>query len=271
MNQQPIGVFDSGLGGLTVLRELQQLLPNETFIYFGDTARVPYGSRSPETILKYVQSDIRFLNRFDVKLIVAACGTASAVALPQLQDVSTVPLISVVEPAAKEAAEITSRGPVGVLGTQGTIRSGAFQAAIQKENPALPVLARACPLFVPLVENGYIQPQNPITQMITEEYLKELREAEVETVIMGCTHYPLLESFLRAALPQEVKLVNMGRSTAAYVRAFLLENGLERTMPIPPQSRYFWSEDTKNPEMFRRDAVLYEYLNQMEKIEIDGV
>lgn len=271
MNNQPIGVFDSGLGGLTVMRELCRLLPNETLIYFGDTARVPYGSRSPETILKYVQSDIRFLNRFDVKLVVAACGTASAVALPQLRADSAVPLISVVEPAAKSAVEKTKRGPIGVLGTQGTIRSGAFKTAIAALNPDVEILQKACPMFVPLVENGYINPENAVTRLVAEEYLRDLREANVETVIMGCTHYPLLEPFLRETLPDGVNLINMGRATAEYLKGLLEATGSAREVDTPPAPRYFWSEDTKNLEMFRRDSALYDCLNRMEKIEIDGV
>lgn len=271
MNNQPIGVFDSGLGGLTVMRELKRLLPNETLIYFGDTARVPYGSRSPETILKYVQSDIRFLRQFNVKLVVAACGTASAVALPQLKKDSDVPLISVVEPAAASAVAKTQRGPIGVLGTQGTIRSGAFQTAISSLNPDVEIIQKACPMFVPLVENGYINPENPVTRLVAEEYLQEMRDAKVETVIMGCTHYPLLESFLREALPEGVHLINMGRATAEYLKTFLETTDSAREDANPPQPRYFWSEDTKNLEMFRRDSALYECLSRMEKTEIDGV
>ena len=271
MNNQPIGVFDSGLGGLTVMRELKRLLPNETLIYFGDTARVPYGSRSPETILKYVGSDIRFLRQFDVKLVVAACGTASAVALPRLREESDIPLISVVEPAAASAVQQTKRGPIGVLGTQGTIGSGAFKKAIGALNPDIEVIQKACPMFVPLVENGYMNPQNPVTRLVAEEYLKDLREAGVETVIMGCTHYPLLESFLREALPDGVNLINVGQATAEYLKNLLTETDAQREDKTPPRLRYFWSEDSKNPEMFRFDKDLYECLNQMEKIEIDGV
>lgn len=271
MNSQPIGVFDSGLGGLTVMRELKRLLPNETLIYFGDTARVPYGSRSPETILKYVSSDIRFLRQFDVKLVVAACGTASAVALPQLRASSDIPLISVVEPAAASAVAKTKHGPIGVLGTQGTIRSGAFKRAILALNPQAEIIEKACPMFVPLVENGYMNPENAVTRLVAEEYLQELREAKVETVIMGCTHYPLLESFLREALPDGVNLINVGRAAAEYLKTFLAETDSAREEAAPPRLRYFWSEDSKNPEMFRFDSDLYECLNQMEKIEIDGV
>lgn len=271
MNNQPIGVFDSGLGGLTVMRELKRLLPNETLIYFGDTARVPYGSRSPETILKYVGSDIRFLRQFDVKLVVAACGTASAVALPQLRAESRIPLVSVVEPAAASAVAQTTRGPIGVLGTQGTIRSGAFRKAISALDPDVEIIEKACPMFVPLVENGYINPGNPVTRLVAEEYLHELRQAGVETVIMGCTHYPLLESFLREALPDGVRLINMGQATAEYLKTFLTETDAAREDKTSPKARYFWSEDTKNLEMFRLDDALYECLSRMEKIEIDGV
>lgn len=271
MNNQPIGVFDSGLGGLTVMRELERILPNETFIYFGDTARVPYGSRSSETILKYVQSDIRFLNRFKVKLVVAACGTASAVALPHLREASAVPLISVVEPAAQMAVEKTKGGPIGVLGTQGTIRSGAFRQAISALNPNIRIIEKACPLFVPLVENGCFNPENQVTRLVAEEYLSNLREEGVETVIMGCTHYPFLEPFLKEALPQGVILINMGQATAEYVKDLLLKTDNARGDEPPREVRYFWSEDTKNLEMFRQDPVLYSSLSRMEKIEIDGV
>ena len=271
MNNQPIGVFDSGLGGLTVMRELKRLLPNEELIYFGDTARVPYGSRSPETILKYVASDIRFLRQFNVKMIVAACGTASSVALPLLREESDIPLISVVEPAAAAAVRRTHSGPIGILGTQGTINSGAFCKAIAAIDPQMVVLQKACPMFVPLVENGYINPENPVTRLVVREYLEELCTAGVETVIMGCTHYPLLEGFLKEALPEKVSLVNMGQATAEYVKTYLIETDSARESQEPPRLRYFWSEQSKNLDMFRFDSELYDCLNQMQEIEIDGV
>ena len=271
MNNQPIGVFDSGLGGLTVMRELKRLLPNEELIYFGDTARVPYGSRSPETIIKYVASDIRFLRNFNVKLIVAACGTASSVALPLLREESTIPLISVVEPAAAAAVRRTEKGPIGVLGTQGTIDSGAFRKTISGLNPQMEIVEKACPMFVPLVENGYINPQNPVTRLVVKEYLEELCAAQVETVIMGCTHYPLLEDFLKEALPEKVSLINMGQATAEYVKQYLAETDSAREDETPPRLRYFWSEQSKNLDMFRFDSELFDCLSQMQEIEIDGV
>ena len=188
MDHRPIGVFDSGLGGLTAVRELRRLLPGEDIIYFGDTGRVPYGSRSREILVRYARQDVAFLRTFDLKAIVVACGTVSTTALEVLVRENDIPVWGVVEPAAQAAAQATRNGRVGLIGTQATIRSGAYERQIAQENPAIQVLTGACPLFVPLVENGRFRPGDIVAETVAAEYLAPMREAGVDTLVLGCTH-----------------------------------------------------------------------------------
>ena len=192
MDQRPIGVFDSGLGGLTAVRELCRLLPGEDVVYFGDTGRVPYGSRSRETIIKYARQDVAFLRTFDLKAILIACGTVSTTALDVLSAENPIPVMGVVEPAARAAARLTRSGNIGLIGTQTSVRSGAYERAIQAENPAVRVIGQPCPLFVPLVENGRFRPGDIVIETVAAEYLAPLKAAGVDTLVLGCTHYPLL-------------------------------------------------------------------------------
>lgn len=219
MDNRAIGVFDSGLGGLTCVRELSALLPAEDIIYFGDTGRVPYGSRSEETIKKYVQADINFLLSHPVKIIVAACGTASAVAIDELAERCGVPLFGVVEPAVEAAYKATSNKRIGVIGTSGTIKNGKYSQLLKKMDKDLSVYSKACPMFVPLVENGFAD--HPMAYLACEEYLEELRSMDIDTLIMGCTHYPLMEKAISKAMGEGVTLIDPGAELARFVKVYL--------------------------------------------------
>ena len=223
MDGRPIGVFDSGLGGLTTVRELCRLLPGEDIVYFGDTGRVPYGSRSRETIVRYARQDVAFLRTFDLKLIVIACGTVSTTALEVLAQENPIPVLGVVAPAAAAAARSTQNDRVGLIGTQASIRSGAYEALIHKEDPAVQVFSQPCPLFVPLVENGRFKPGDVVIETVAAEYLAPLKAAGVDTLVLGCTHYPLLEGVISAQMGPEVTLVNAGAEGARAAAARLAE------------------------------------------------
>ncbi len=221
---KPIGVFDSGVGGLTVAREIMRQLPGERLIYFGDTARVPYGSKSKETITRYSRQIIRFLQEKGVKAIVVACNTASALALPQIRTEIAIPIIGVVKPGAKVAAETTRNGRIGVIGTEATIGSQIYTRVIHEHNPKAEVIGKPCPLFVPLVEEGWRK--DPITEEIARRYLDSFQSSDIDTMIMGCTHYPLLRSTLRRILGESVTLVNPAYETAQSLKALLEEQDL---------------------------------------------
>ena len=213
-----IGIFDSGVGGLTVQRAVLDAVPGADTLYLGDTARVPYGTKSAETVTQYSLKNARFLVREGIDLLVVACNTASAVALPALRAELTVPVIGVVEPGARVAARTSRSGNIGVIGTQGTVSSGAYQAAIRRERPSAQVTARACPLFVPLAEEGWTDPHDEVVRGVARRYLAPLREAGVDTLVLGCTHYPLLAGAIAAELPG-VTLVDSAAAIAAEVRA----------------------------------------------------
>ena len=220
----PIGVFDSGVGGLTVAREIMRQLPEERLVYFGDTARVPYGSKSKETITRYSRQIIHFLQTKGVKAIVVACNTASAFALEQVQQEIDIPIIGVVKPGAKVAAETSKNGKIGVIGTEGTIGSQIYTQIIREWNPKAEVTGKPCPLFVPLVEEGWLK--DPITVEIAKRYLDPFMETDIDTLIMGCTHYPLLRSTLRGILGDKVNLVNPAYETAQSLKALLQEQNI---------------------------------------------
>lgn len=228
MNNKPIGVFDSGLGGLTVVRELNRVLPNENIIYFGDTGRVPYGTRSTETIKKYAAQDIRFLTDMDVKMVIAACGTVSSVARDVVDGIA-LPSAGVVKPAAKKAAESTVNGKIGVIGTSATIGSRAFEDEIHKIAPNAQVFSQACPLFVQLVENGWIDPDDEVTTLVAQRYLKPLAEQGIDTLILGCTHFPILSRTVAKVMGEGVTLVDTGREAAHFALNLLKQNNLLNT------------------------------------------
>lgn len=220
----PIGVFDSGVGGLTVAREIMRQLPKESIIYFGDTARVPYGSKSKETIITYSRQIVQFLLTKKVKAIVIACNTASAYALDTIQKEVTIPVIGVVKPGAKVAAETTKNQKIGVIATEGTINSHIYASYLSKTNPNVQVYGKACPLFVPLVEEGWID--DDITTEIASRYLEELKQKEVDTLVLGCTHYPLLAHTIQKIMGDKVTLVNPAYETAKRLKQVLGEQQL---------------------------------------------
>lgn len=246
----PIGVFDSGIGGLTVVRELMRQLPAERIIYFGDTARVPYGPKSPETVRRYSREIGAFLVCERVKAIVVACNTATAHALPTLQEELPVPVIGVVEPGARAAVRATRSNEIGVIGTAGTIGSGAYGRAITTLAPAAHIIARACPLFVPLVEEGWLATE--ATRLIAYEYLAPLVDARIDTLVLGCTHYPLLKPLLAEVMGSAVHLVDSAEETAAETRRVLeARSMLARAGASMPGHRFIASDA---PEQFLRLA-----------------
>ncbi|MBI4949544.1 MAG: glutamate racemase [Deltaproteobacteria bacterium] len=224
MTKNPIGVFDSGIGGLTVLREITRLLPDENTIYLGDTARVPYGSKSKETIERYSFEVASFLMRHDIKFLVAACNTASALAVPKLTLKLGIPVLGVIEPGAKAAVSATRNKRIGVIGTEGTIRSGAYASAIKMIDPSVETFVKACPLFVPLVEEGWNE--DDVTMLVAERYLLDLKNSGVDTLVLGCTHYPLLKDIISRVMGASVRLIDSAEATAVEVKRILSEKAL---------------------------------------------
>lgn len=225
MSERPIGVFDSGLGGLTAVKELLNVLPCEDIVYFGDTGRVPYGNRSKETIIKYAKQDANFLLSKDVKYIVAACGTVSSVAC-EISTQIPVPFTGVVRPTAEAAVERTKNGKIGVIGTSATIRSSSYKKEIELLDRGIVVYQCDCPLFVPLVENGFTSEDDPVVVMIVQRYLEKFIQLGVDTIILGCTHYPILKKAISKVMGSGVRLVDSGRETALYTASMLKSEGL---------------------------------------------
>jgi glutamate racemase len=238
----PIGVFDSGLGGLTVAAELMRQLPDESLIYFGDTARLPYGPKAPSTVRRYSREITSFLEREGVKAIVVACNTATAHALTSLRTELRVPVVGVIDPGARAAVAATRSGNIGVIGTAGTIRSGAYERAIRELAPDARITVQACPLFVPLVEEGWIE--KDATRLIAREYLQPLIDAGVDSVVLGCTHYPLLRPVLAETLGPTVRLIDSAAETAAEMRRVLAGHGLATPPGRSPTRRFVASDDS---------------------------
>jgi len=243
--ESPVGVFDSGIGGLTVAHAVIQQLPHESVTYFGDTARVPYGPKSPDTVRRYSREIASFLVDQGVKTLVVACNTATAHALPALQDALAIPVIGVIEPGARAAVQATRNGHVGVIGTAGTIKSGAYERALRALEPSLRVTVRACPLFVPLVEEGWVN--HAATHLVAEEYLAPLLREDVDTLVLGCTHYPLLKSVIADVLGSSVRLIDSAEETARETSAVLVTECLVASADADPQYRFIASDD---PLMF---------------------
>lgn len=224
-HNNPIGVFDSGIGGLTVAREIMRQLPNERIVYFGDTARVPYGSKSRETVTRFSRQIVHFLETQDVKAIVVACNTASAYALEELEREVDIPMIGVVEPGTRAALAATVNKKIGVVGTEATINSGIYSRYIQENDSNVTIMGKACPLFVPLVEEGLWE--DPVTDEIARRYLTEFVDSGIDTLILGCTHYPMLRSTVKKIMGEGVTLVNPAYETARELKALLIDKGLE--------------------------------------------
>lgn len=264
----PVGVFDSGVGGLTVAREIMRNLPAEKIVYFGDTARVPYGSKSKETVIRYSRQIIRFLLEQQVKAIVIACNTASAFALDAVKEELDIPVLGVIGPGARVAAEETKNKRVGVIGTIGTVGSGIHEAFLKQLDPEITVFGKACPLFVPLVEEGWLH--DPVTKEVAGRYLQELQEKDVDTLILGCTHYPLLRSTIGEIMGERVRLVNPAYETALELGRLLDEKGLLRTSKEQEEFpyRFYVSDLAEKFKSFANSILPYD-VEMTQKIDIE--
>ncbi len=240
MDERPIGIFDSGLGGLTVMKEMMARLPFENMVYFGDTARIPYGTRSPEIVTKYSMQCVRFLMTQNVKIVVIACNTASSASLETLRNSFDIPIVGVVKPGAKMAVEATANKRVGIIGTDATIKSKAYNGAIAAFDGDIEVFEAACPLFVPLVEQGWCD--NEIAYLTAVEYLYKLRDKFIDTLVLGCTHYPLMTNVIGKVMGKEVTLVNPAFGAALRVEHMLENKGMNNSGAKEPSYRFFVSD-----------------------------
>ena len=256
-SQRPIGVFDSGIGGLTVAAEIMRQLPTEGIVYFGDTARLPYGPKSRETVTQFAMQDTEFLLGQGVKMVVAACNTASSVALEALVSRYDTPVVGVIQPGALAAVSATRVGRIGVIGTEGTISSGAYDREIHRLDREVTVIGKSCPLFVPLAEEGWTDRE--VTLVIAHEYLTPLRDAGVDVVVLGCTHYPILKTTIAKVFGPGVKLIDSAEETAREVSERLASLGIARAAGAPPDHRFFVSDVphrfTEQAERFLRASL----------------
>lgn len=258
----PIGVFDSGVGGLTVVKEIMRQLPDEKIVYFGDTARVPYGAKTKETVLKFSRQIIRFLQEQEVKAIVIACGTASACALDTLEKEVDLPILGIVRPGALSATQATQNGKIGVIATEGTIASKIYSSYIKQMKPEAIVLGRACPLFVPLVEEGLLQ--DPVTDEIAKRYLTELIDEDIDSLILGCTHYPLLQETIGKIMGDGVQLINPAYETARELKELLAKHQLSTTQKAclgDNRYRFFVSDAAEKFKGFANSIIEYGILS----------
>jgi len=263
----PIGVFDSGVGGLTVVSQLSRILPQEDIIYFGDTAHLPYGSKSKEAVIRFSLDIANFLRLQNVKIIVVACNTASSFALPTLRGRIDLPVIGVIEPAAQAAIDTSRNFRIGIIGTEGTIKSRAFEQALKRINRKVEVFSRSCPLFVPLVEEGWLN--EPETWQIAEKYLSPLKGERIDTLILGCTHYPLLKEMVSKIMGQGVSLIDTAEATAKAVQKTLLERDLLREGNRKAVHKFFVSDD---PEKFLQLGREFfgEGMNKAERVDLEA-
>lgn len=252
MDTRAIGVFDSGLGGLTAVRELVKLLPGENIIYFGDTGRVPYGGRSRETIMKYAREDIAFLRSFDIKAVLAACGTVSTNGLGEIKAENDIPVRGVAGAAVRAAVRATKNGRIGLIGTAASIRSGTYDRKIMELCPGAVLTKKACPLFVPLVENGRSGRDDPVLRLVAEDYLAPVRASGCDTLILGCTHYPIITDTIQDIMGQGVTLIDAGAAAAREMAEYLRRAGMVNTSG--GEHRYFVSDSA---EGFRETAEMF--------------
>ncbi|MBF0516638.1 MAG: glutamate racemase [Nitrospirae bacterium] len=265
MADLPIGIFDSGVGGLTVLKEIHARLPAESTIYLGDTARVPYGIRSAETVIKYSLENSSFLVEKGIKLLIIACNTASAVSLDIIRNTFKIPVLGVIDPGAKAAALATKNSRVGVIGTEATIKSGAYGRTIRRINPGISVIERSCPLFVPLVEEGWLDDE--VVELIVRRYLTQMKLSNIDTLVLGCTHYPLLKKVIKKVMGDDVVLIDSAIEKAKNVSNILTSSGLLKPLDTPISRKYYV---TDAPERFQEigKRFMLEALDDITKIEI---
>jgi len=264
---RPIGVFDSGIGGLTVLKEIIKELPDEGTIYLGDTARVPYGIRSPETVMRYSFENTKFLFSKDIKLLVIACNTASSISLNAIKNSMSIPVIGVIEPGAKAAVKATRNKRIGVIGTEATVKSNSYTKAIKTIDKSIEVFGLSCPLFVPLVEEGWTG--GNIVALIAKQYLGGIKDKGVDTIVLGCTHYPLLKKVLAAVMGEGVGLIDSAVETSYEVKTILEVTGLNREQKGVPLREFYV---TDSPERFLKvgENFLGQKIENIEKIELGG-
>lgn len=269
MDNRAIGVFDSGLGGLTAVRELRRLLPNESIVYFGDTGRVPYGNRGKEIIARYAHQDIRFLKSHDVKMIVCACGTVSSVLGAELNEEAPLPSTGVILPAARAACARSQSGRIGVIGTAATIRSGALVGTIRQLRPTAQIFAGACPLLIPIAEAGLARPDNTIAREAVAMYLASLKAQQIDTLVLGCTHFPLFAQLIDEYFEGRVQLVDSGQEAARFVQEFLTNRNLLCAPDHQSRREFFVSDDVEGfiptAELFLGDSIA----QQVQRVEVD--
>lgn len=264
---RPIGVFDSGIGGLTVLKEIIRELPNESTIYLGDTARVPYGIRSPEMVIRYSFENTKFLSSKDIKLLVVACNTASSISLDAIKNAISIPVIGVIEPGAKAAVRATKNKKIGVIGTDATVKSNAYTKAIKGLDRSIEVFGLACPLFVPLVEEGWTE--GNIATLIAKQYLDSIKGRGIDTIVLGCTHYPLLKRVIAEVMGEGVRLIDSAVETSREIKTILEVLSLHREQKDPALREFFV---TDSPERFLKvgENFLGQKIEHIEKIAVDG-
>jgi len=270
-NNKAIGVFDSGLGGLTSVGRLSQLLPGEDIIYLGDTGRVPYGGRSKETIIKYATQDVEFLLKQEIKAILVACATVSSNALEEISPKYEIPIYGVVEPTAKSAANATVNGKIGIIGTEASIRSRAYEKLILKEAPTVELFSKACPLLTPLVENGRFRPGDVVIETVVREYLEPIKNAGVDTLILGCTHYPLLGDVISEFMGDNVRLINSGAAGAEFVAEQLSGKGMLTSRKVEGKHQYFVSDSAESFSGLASIFLQRDATHEVKQIELGNV
>lgn len=264
--QKPIGVFDSGIGGLTVVKRLSSTLPNESIVYFGDTARVPYGSKSNSTVIEYSIQNTKFLLQKNIKALVVACNTASSIAIPDLKKMFDIPIIGMIEPGSMMALEKSNSNKIGVIGTRATVGNLAYSKEIKKLNGAAQVIEKPCPLFVPLAEEGWIKHQ--ATFEIAEEYLKELREIGIDTLVLGCTHYPILSEVIQQVVGKNVELIDSGVASSEVIKTELEKLNLLSDLNNPGVQEFYVSDI---PTKFKEVAELFlgREIDHVHKVDLE--
>ncbi len=265
---RPIGIFDSGIGGLTVAKEIHKRLPNENIIYLGDTARVPYGNKSPRTVIAYSKSNARFLIQNNIKLLVVACNTASASAIPTLRDELSIPVIGVIEPGASKAASLTNTKKIGVIGTPSTIRSNAYKVAIEKIDPGIDVVSKPCPLFVPLADEGWTEGE--VTELIAREYLGSFDDTDIDVLVLGCTHYPLLKPIIQKVIGTDIRLVDSAEETSEAVANALHIHNIQCSENKKPERQYYLT-DVSDSFISVAQRFLGQEINHVEMVDIVDV